>query len=97
MGYYYQRFKFNAVTPEIEGNFMHETQWISATPQLLEALEDNELQFTVHAQDSEEVFVRLQNHYYQRSSAESDKWNAKDAKKNKDLFREDGTLADKIA
>jgi len=103
MGYYYQRFKFNAANPEIEGNFMHETQRISATPQLLEALEENELQFTVHAQDSDEVFeiiaklefIRLQKHHYQRGNSETNKWNAKDAKKNEKLFRQDGTLVDK--
>ena len=105
MGYYYQRFKFNAANPEIEGNFMHETQRISATPQLLEALEENDMQFTVHAQDSDEVFVivaklkfvRLQEHHYARSNSETDKWNAKDAKKNEKLFRQDGTLVDEVA
>jgi|TARA_B100000073_G_scaffold3530_1_gene2884 hypothetical protein len=102
---FYQRFGFNIDSPmhDIEGDFCHESSSNSATRQLLEVLHNNvpeTIEMRVRAKDSEEVFVvfaemkfiSLKKHYYERTDAKRQKWNAKDAEKNKKILGHDGQL-----
>ena len=86
----YPVFNFNGV-------FCHESKHFSSTAQLLEVMDaqnPEQIQIKITAQDTGETFdavaelviIRVEDHRYQRTDAEGDKRNRKDAKKSQKLI-----------
>jgi len=89
--------KFAYPVFNFDGVFCHESKHHSSTAQLLEVMDANrpeQIQIKVTAQDTGETFeavaelviIRVEDHRYQRTDAEGDKRNRKDAKKSQKLI-----------